>query len=157
MPSTLEKEFSDFLSKKRSPSDYGAESLIDEEAKSCMTKLDDTVPPEKNKFIKELNDIIKKVSKKYPNDGNAKRFQHEIIAFINDYNSRMRKGDDKVPKKFQVEAIEAASQFDKEGEIVGWLCDLFQGKYRTFDQKTRYSTASEIIHRIALSLMDDHS
>lgn len=156
MPATIPQEWIKEF-ERRSPDDKSPKGLIEEKAQSCISKAQDFVPPKpQNYFMRDLGEIRKKANEKYRNDGAAVEFKNDITAFLNDYSSKLR-GSDVVPKEFQVSLLENAAKFDKTGEIVGELCDLFQGKYKRQDYRQpgerRYCAAAKQLRKIVRILL----
>lgn len=162
MPDTMEKlrkQFEEFR-QRRPQEEQGQEGLVKQKAESCLAKVEDFIPPDpKNIFLKELQDISREVRQKYPNSGPARRFQEELNAFLNDYSFRLRT-DPVVPKNFQVDMLNAAAGFDKDGSVIGHLCELFSGNYRTHYRKPgerrerRYCAAAERLRKVARTLLN---
>jgi hypothetical protein len=160
MPATIPQEWvKEFEERrKKTPDDESPKGLIEQKAQSCISKAQDFVPPKpQNYFMKDLEEIKKKVNEKYRNDGAAVEFRNDITAFLNDYSSKLRVSD-VVPKEFQVSLLENAAKFDKTGEIIGELCDLFQGKYKRQDyripgEKRRCCAAAKQLRKVAHILL----
>lgn len=163
MPAVLEREPAIFEQwrrerREKSPEDYGAETLISQQADRGIDRAKDYVPSKPGFFEKKINEILREAQDKYKDSGAFRRFQNNIISFMNDNMPAIKRSGASVPKDFQQEILEDAKDFDTEGKIVSDLCSLFQDNYGFYyrepgQRRRRYCAAAERIRKIAKMLL----
>jgi hypothetical protein len=109
--------------------------LVSDRAESCLREVTNKSIKQPGLFIRELNNVLREIQT--IGHGTSERLKHEIVSFLNNFQINARKGNPVLPAEFQRSCILSASEFDRTGNIVSKLCNIFDEKYGEMAEKEK--------------------